>query len=466
MGRIFISAAHGGIEDGKPDPGAIVGGTTEAAEMIQLRDLIVAQLRSRNASSGTGSSGTVGSLEVLSVPDDLSQRDSILWINNRAQIGDIAIEINANAYSNPSVRGTSVFYIVNNDQRRAQAELLLLALLRRVPQLPSRGAKPDTTSGTGSLTFLRQVVLPSLLMEVVVLTNPDDRALLQTRRQDFAAGIADGLVSWSQLISGKPDNPITPDNIVYPPIDININGGIYGERGILVNGNAYIPVDLVDRLGIDLSKNLTIRRLTYHNIVYVKAIELRIFNISVSWDSNTRTVTLRTATGICPGFIDRIMGQGNATELQLVVFLKNNNANALTTFSDLPRLYREEGTIEGVNYDIAFSQMCVETDFLRFGGTVLPTQNNFAGLGSAGGEQVSASFPSARIGVRAHIQHLKAYASTEPLVQELVDPRFRFVTRGVAPLIEQLSGRWVADLQYDKKILTILRQLYESAGLL
>ncbi|MEL7244228.1 MAG: cell wall hydrolase, partial [Cyanobacteria bacterium J06573_2] len=76
------------------------------------------------------------------------------------------------------------------------------------------------------------------------------------------------------------------------------------------------------------------------------------------------------------------------------------------------------------------------------------------------------TFPSARVGVRAHIQHLKAYASLEPLAQENVDPRFRFVTRGIAPLVTDLSGRWEADLQYGDKIVALVKRLYESAGLL
>ncbi len=45
MGRIFLSAAHGGLENGLLDPGAIVSGTTESREMILLRDLIVSELR-------------------------------------------------------------------------------------------------------------------------------------------------------------------------------------------------------------------------------------------------------------------------------------------------------------------------------------------------------------------------------------------------------------------------------------
>ncbi|MDZ8239503.1 MAG: N-acetylmuramoyl-L-alanine amidase [Nostoc sp. ChiQUE01a] len=449
MGRIFISAAHGGKEAGGIDPGAIAGGTTEAKEMILLRDLIVTELRARN-------------FEILAVPDDLSAAQTISWINSRGRRGDVALEIQSDAASSPSVRGASVFYITNNTERKTNAEQLLVALLRRVPQLPNRGVKPDTNSGLGSLAFCRQTTLPALLMQVGFLSSPEDRALLQTRRRDFALGIADGLASWSRLI----DPTGTPTEPTYPPINININGQNYSEQGILVNGNAYIPIDLVDRLRIDLSKAPNVNRITYRRIVYVKAIELRDFNVAVGWDAGTRTVSLRSNLIVCAGQLDRVMSNGNTSEVQLQLFLRNNNENALAKFPDISKLYREEAGIEGVNYDIAFCQMCVETGFLRFGGDIKPEQNNFAGLGAIGGGSEAASFPSARIGVRAHVQHLKAYASLEPLVQEVVDPRFRFVTRGIAALIDQLSGRWSADLDYGARITAMVKRLYESAGLL
>jgi hypothetical protein len=472
MGRIFISAGHGGQEDGIYDPGAIVGGTTEAAEMIALRDLILSELRSRG-------------FEVLSVPDGLGLVHSIDWINARSHRGDVALEIHADAFSNPQARGATVYYIANNDERKGHAELMLLALLRRVPELPSRGARPDTVTAVGRLAFCRWTVLPSLLMEVGFLSNPQDRTLLQSRRRDFAVGISDGLAAWSRAVSGMPvpapspaptpqpipaptpapaPVPTPPSPVTYTPINININGGFYGEQGIVVNGNAYIPIDLVDQLGIDLSQVTNVNRIRYRNVVYVKAIELREFNISVVWESANRTVFLRSLTVTCPGDIDRIMGRGKTSEMQLVMFLKSNNEVGFNKFPDLPKLFREEGTIEGVNYDIAFCQMCVETGFLQFRGDVKPEQNNFAGLGAIGGGAVGASFPSARVGVRAQIQHLKAYASTEPLVQELVDPRFRFVTRGVSPLVSQLSGRWAADLDYGVKITAMLKRLYEASG--
>jgi hypothetical protein len=449
MGRIFISAGHGGIEPSGRDQGSVVGDVTEAQQMILLRDLVVPELRSRG-------------FEVLSVPDELSSSQTIQWINARARPQDVALEIHADTFSNPATRGAMAFYIANNTDRKNQAEMLLFALVRRVPSLPNLGAKPDTATGIGRVAFCRDTVLPSILMEVGFLSNPDDRFLIVNRRRDIALGLADGLAAWSRAISGTGNGLDT----TYPVINISINNQTYNEQGILVNSNAYIPIDLVDRLGVDLTTVPNVRRVQYRGVVYVQAIALRDYNISVKWDNNTRTVVLRSNLAICPGQIDKIMAQGNTSEVQLMMFLKANNETALTQFSELPKLYREEAAIEGVNYDIAFCQACVETNFLRFGGDIQASQNNFGGLGGVGTGSEAATFPSARLGVRAHVQHLKAYASLEPLVQEIVDPRFRFVPRGIAPLVGQLSGRWSADLQYGDRIIAVIRTLYESAGFL
>ncbi|ESA37192.1 cell wall hydrolase autolysin [Leptolyngbya sp. Heron Island J] len=454
MAQIFISAGHGGFENGITDTGAKVDGITEAQEMISIRDLIVPELRSRG-------------LKVLSVPDDLSLQDSISWINARNRNGDIALEIHLGAFQNTNVRGATAYYIASNEARKAHADLMLLALLRRVPQLPSLGGKPDTAAGMGRLAFCRQVAPPSILMELGYLTNDRDRSLLLSRRRDFALGLADGLASWSRTITGTPP-PTTPTQPQLPTVNITVNGGAYEEQGIIVNNNSYVPIDLADRLGIDLAGKPDIRRVRYGNVVYIKTIDLREFNIAIGWDAASRTVQLKTQSTltICPGLIDQIMGHGNASEVSLMMFLKNNNEKALRDFPDIHKIYRQEGVIEGVNYDIAFCQMCLETSFLRFGGDVKASQNNFASIGAIGGNAAGASFPSARIGVRAQIQHLKAYASKEPLVQEQVDPRFRFVSRGSAVLVDQLSGRWAADPNYGEKIMAMVRRLYESAKLL
>ncbi|NER82998.1 MAG: cell wall hydrolase [Leptolyngbya sp. SIO1D8] len=450
MGQIFISAGHGGFESGSIDQGVAASGTTEAAEMIRIRNLVAPELRSRG-------------FEVLTVPDDLNNLQTLDWINARCRPEDVALEIHAGAFSSPGARGASVFYIANNDTRKNHAELLLLALLRRTPQLPSRGARADTTTGIGSLIFTRRLNCPSLLMEVGYLTNPDDLGLIQNRRREIALGIADGMASWSRAVAGDGNS-----TQAFAEIKISVNSGLYEEKGIIINDNSYIPIDLVDLLDVDLAADPNVRRVRYQGVVYVKAVELRDHNVGVGWDATTRTVTLKTINPlpICEGQLSHIMGRGVTSDIQMLMFLKANNENAIEPYKDLPRFYREEALDEGVNHDIAFCQMCLETGYLRFPGNLRPESNNFGGIGAVGSGGNEVSFNQAIIGVRAQIQHLKAYASTEPLKNELVDTRFRFVRRGVAPLLNRLSGRWDPDPQYGEKIAAILRRLYESAGLL
>jgi hypothetical protein len=161
------------------------------------------------------------------------------------------------------------------------------------------------------------------------------------------------------------------------------------------------------------------------------------------------------------------MGKGRVKAEKLAVFLYQNNKDACMTFTvELAALYVEEAANEGVNHDVAFSQMCLETGFLKYGGLVTPEMNNFCGLGSTGLPgpdglpERGLSFPDPRTGVRAHIQHLKAYATDEPLKMELVDPRYRFVRLGSSPTIAGLAGTWAADRQYAVKIDEILLRLY------
>ncbi len=450
MGRIFIATEYGEFEQHWSGLTADPIQAQDREIVGQILNLVTLDLRSRG-------------FDVLAVPNHFTVEQKAAWMNHRYVLGDVALFLNADAFGSSQTRGASVFYIPLNDQRRSHAELLLFALLRRVPQLPSRGAKPDTVTALGYLGICRWLAMPSLLMHVGFLSNPEDRELLQTRQRDVALGISDGTASWSRAIAEitTPDSPLN-----YPMIRITLNGGIYGNRGILVNGNAYIPIDLVDQLGIDLTTSPSIRRLQYWGGVYVKAIDLREYHVAVQWDGSTKTLALRSSLALCTDRIGYIMGQGHTSDVQLMMFLKTHNENALVQFPDIPKLYREEALLEGVNHDVAMAQMCLETQFLQFNGIFNADQNNFAQLGDANSAPPGAIFPSSRVGIRAHIQHLKAYGSGEPLVQEQVDPRFDQITRGIAPSIFHLSSRWSADPRYGEKVLAILRRLYESADLL
>ena len=106
------------------------------------------------------------------------------------------------------------------------------------------------------------------------------------------------------------------------------------------------------------------------------------------------------------------------------------------------------------------AQIVHETNWLQFGGDVKVEQCNFAGLGATGNGNPGLTFESVSVGVRAQVQHLKAYASVDPLNQECVDPRFKYVTRGVAPTLAKLDGRWaVPGNGYGKSLNAIINQI-------
>ena len=140
-----------------------------------------------------------------------------------------------------------------------------------------------------------------------------------------------------------------------------------------------------------------------------------------------------------------IMGPAQATAQQMALYCRSRNAKPKLSgcsVEELAEMFLEEGRAEGVRGDVAWAQSLHETAFFLFGGIVQPGQNNFAGIGALNGnaQGQAASFPDPRTGVRAQIQHLKAYASTEPLVRPRVDPRFSLVSRGSAPYVEWLGA--------------------------
>lgn len=158
------------------------------------------------------------------------------------------------------------------------------------------------------------------------------------------------------------------------------------------------------------------------------------------------------AEAICNALIDNIfiaditdggtviMGNSIATAEQLNGHLLSVNPRA-TNYLHLAAIFIDEGAKEEVRGDGAFCQALIETGYFKFSGDVQPGQHNFAGLGATGGVP-GLTFPDDRTGVRAQIQHLKAYASAEPLTQACVDPRYKHVSKGCSPTFECLSGKW------------------------
>ena len=184
------------------------------------------------------------------------------------------------------------------------------------------------------------------------------------------------------------------------------------------------------------------------------------------------------------GGLMQIMGTSQTTVAQMVRYY-NANASGYDTFkakyngkydgclakggastiNQFAQIFYEEATAEGVRAEVAFTQCMKETGFLKYGGDVLPNQYNFAGIGATGAVH-GASFSNVRMGIRAQIQHLKAYGSISPLTNPCVDPRFNLVKRGSAQYVEWLGIKenpngygWATSKSYGHDIVSMVNSL-------
>lgn len=182
--------------------------------------------------------------------------------------------------------------------------------------------------------------------------------------------------------------------------------------------------------------------------------------------------------------LTKIMGTSQTNVAQMVRYYKANASGydtfkaryegkydgslakgGASTIEQFAQIFYEEANAEGVKAEVAFTQCMKETGFLKYGGDVLPNQYNFAGIGATGAVH-GASFKDVRTGIRAQIQHLKAYASTSPLNNACVDPRFNLVTRNTAPYVEWLGIKenpngcgWASAKNYGYDIVGMVKVL-------
>ena len=147
-----------------------------------------------------------------------------------------------------------------------------------------------------------------------------------------------------------------------------------------------------------------------------------------------------------------------------------SKGGADTAQSFFTTLY-DEAVAEGVSPELLFAQVMKETAWLQFGGDVAIGQFNFGGLGATGGGAAGASFSSVQIGLRAQVQHLRAYADSsatpQALSRPLVDPRFTYVRKGSAAYVEHLGIQenpqrtgWATARNYGNDLASMIDQYF------
>lgn len=238
----------------------------------------------------------------------------------------------------------------------------------------------------------------------------------------------------------------------------------------------------------DNSKNLRVVSALHSNrVLDVHGGMIRNFSNIQLYDSNNSNAqkwVFEYINTTATGGLMQIMGTSQTTVAQMVRYY-NANATGYDTFkakyngkyngvlakggastiNQFAQIFYEEATAEGVRAEVAFTQCMKETGFLKYGGDVLPNQYNFAGIGATGAVH-GASFSNVRMGIRAQIQHLKAYGSISPLTNQCVDPRFNLVKRGSAQYVEWLGIKenpngygWATSKSYGHDIVNMVNSL-------
>lgn len=170
---------------------------------------------------------------------------------------------------------------------------------------------------------------------------------------------------------------------------------------------------------------------------------------------------------------DPIAGQGEVSREQAATFLKRYNSKLpiKATPEEMVEWYYEEAGREGLRWDVAFCQALVETGFFHFGGTVVPEQNNFCGLGTTSATVQGARFATPQEGVRAHVQHLLAYTMPRAPHTPIIDPRYQLVHNQKAldnsyfTRWSQLNGKWAMGSYYAEKILNLHEQMKKGIAI-
>lgn len=198
-------------------------------------------------------------------------------------------------------------------------------------------------------------------------------------------------------------------------------------------------------------------------------------DVYVSSKNGVKSLTKSVSQQILADYT--IMGETTITVDQMIRYYESSKKSypavelgkgGAFTLKEFCQMYYEEAKAEGVRAEVAFTQAMKETGWLQYKGIVRIEQFNFAGIGALDGNSQGncASFPDVRTGIRAQIQHLKAYGCSDPLVNAQVDPRFGMVKRGCAPYVKYLGQKenpeglgWATAVNYGNDIVSMIKDL-------
>ncbi|MCM3244148.1 N-acetylmuramoyl-L-alanine amidase [Cytobacillus oceanisediminis] len=438
--KLYLDPGHGGT-----DPGAQGNGIREKDIALDIakniKNILLAGYQNIEVRMSRENDTT----------KSLSQRTS----EANSWGADFYLSIHCNA-ANGAARGYEDFIhnSLGSTSQTASYQNIIHAEVIKLNKLIDRGKKK------ADFHVLRESAMPALLTENGFIDNSADAALIKDPlwRQRVAQGHVNGIAKAFSL-KAKPAVPPQPPKPVDPSNLYRVIAGSFTNRKNAEERSAALKNKSIETV---------IATAEISGTVWYR-VQAGAFSTKENAEKQLETVK---KAGITDAYIlsdappavpsepkgYSILGVTHLSPEHMNQYAKQVNPNA----ANLGSFYSAIGEYYGIRGDIAFAQAMHETNFLRFTGDVKPGQNNFAGIGATGNGAAGASFSTQEEGVLAHIQHLYAYASTQPLPPKypLADPRFSLVKRGSAKLWQELNGKWaVPGTNYAESILNIYKNM-------
>lgn len=175
---IFPSAGH---HDN--DPGAVYNGIKEADKNKEFRDLI-----SKN----------------LGTHKHIMDQDSETNAQHQKRIkpgnGSVLLDIHFNASSNTSATGTEMIIANNASAQSKQMATELAEGTACILGVKNRGVKTEAQTARGRIGILNLGAGIAVLAELCFISNADDMAKYNSKKQELAAFFAQTLIKYDNLI--------------------------------------------------------------------------------------------------------------------------------------------------------------------------------------------------------------------------------------------------------------------------
>ncbi|EGW38250.1 N-acetylmuramoyl-L-alanine amidase [Desulfosporosinus sp. OT] len=327
----------------------------------------------------------------------------------------ISIHVNAGGGTGEEI------LIIAKGARAETAANTVLPYLVQVGGWANRGVKVQ------NVLVLRETSMPAILTENGFIDNSTDAMKLKDPnfRYALARAHAQGICDYFGIQYKDMMSPTLKQDVMYR---------------IIIDGKQVMALSSQENAIVEMKK-LVDNGQASKGIVQRNTDGVNIFEYSKSQDSSINSGSQsETPKSQLEDRQTPIMGNETITVEQCQQFLLRYNSNA----PGIIPFYKKYGELLGIRWGLAVAQMIKETGYLKFGGDVVPEQNNFAGIGAVGGGEQGAVFSSPEEGVLAHLEHLFAYASLDrlPVGVTKLDPRFELVKRGSCLNWEDLNGHW------------------------